>query len=78
MSTRPKYIFCWWCSRQLWGKRTHVTMRSTNIVKISEVIEVIVHRACADDMEREGGWEEFIGTAASQPQSSGPDSLSIR
>jgi hypothetical protein len=56
MSHRPKYQFCWWCSRQLWGKRLHVTMRAAAHAEPTESA-VLVHHACADEMQREGGWE---------------------
>ena len=53
--TRPKYQFCWWCSRQLWSKRVHATMRST--AANANAAPVIVHRECAETMERERDWE---------------------
>ena len=53
-TTRPKYYFCWWCSRQLWGKRSHVSMRSTASPN-ENAPDVLVHRSCADAMEREAG-----------------------
>jgi hypothetical protein len=56
MSDRPRYYFCWWCSSQLWGKRSHVTMRST-VHPGEDASGVIVHHSCAAEMEREGGWE---------------------
>ena len=62
MSKRPKYYFCCWCSRQLWCKRFYVTMRSTASANENGG-EVLVHRACADDMEREGTWELAIEAA---------------
>ncbi len=54
MSTRPRYFFCWWCSRRLRG-RSHVIVRSTASAN-ENMSPVIVHRACADQMQREG-WE---------------------
>lgn len=56
MSGRPKYIFCWWCSRQLRSKQLHTKMRPTAGASESADV-VIVHVTCAKDMEREGGWE---------------------
>nr|HEX4316244.1 hypothetical protein [Kofleriaceae bacterium] len=55
VSGRPKYIFCWWCSKQLWGKRFHWTMRETGANENASA--VLVHRSCGEEMEREGGWE---------------------
>lgn len=58
---RPKYHFCWWCSRQLLGKRRHVTMRA--IGANDNTNDVHVHRSCAETMEREGAWE-FVPKAS--------------
>lgn len=55
-NTRPKYIFCWWCSRQLQGKSIHVNMRSTESAN-ANAAPVSVHIVCAKTMQREGGWE---------------------
>ncbi len=52
MSKRPRYFFCWWCSRKLRG-RSHVTMRSTASAN-ENGSDVSVHRACSWQMEREG------------------------
>lgn len=54
MSERPKYMFCWWCRRQLWGKRIHTAMHATGANENAS--PVFVHRECANDMERDGGW----------------------
>lgn len=62
MSTRPKYYFCWWCSRQLWGKRLHVTMRASAIPD-TNASAVIVHHSCAAEMEADGGWEHVSEAA---------------
>ena len=53
-TTKPRYMFCWWCSRQLWGKRLHATMRPTGANENAP--PVTVHRACGEQMEREGEW----------------------
>ena len=55
-NTRPRYIFCWWCSRQLRCKTMHVNMRST-VSANANAGPVSVHLVCAETMEREGGWE---------------------
>jgi hypothetical protein len=36
---RPRYRFCWWCSRQLWGNVYRMV--------IVDGIDRIVHAACA-------------------------------
>jgi hypothetical protein len=56
MSTTPKprYRFCWWCSRQLRG-RHHLILRATSALANTE--PVIVHHGCADEMLHEGGWD---------------------
>ena len=51
LKTRPRYRFCWWCSRQLRGS-SHRIMRGPG----SET-GVIVHCDCADEMRTEG-WAE--------------------
>lgn len=53
-NARPKYRFCWWCSRQLRG-RSHQTMCAT--AGTSKVAPVIVHFECAEEMGGEGGWQ---------------------
>lgn len=55
MRTKPRYIFCWWCSRQLWGKRSHVRMQRADSRADTSV--AIVHRACSDQMMRDGEWQ---------------------
>ena len=62
MSTRPRYHFYWWCSQQLWGKRAHATIRSTPSAN-DDASVVIAHRACADEMGREGEWELVVDAA---------------
>ncbi len=49
--TRPRYRFCWWCSRQLRGS-SHRIMRGTG-----GEAGVIVHCDCAGEMRAEG-WAE--------------------
>lgn len=53
-TTRPKYYFCWWCSRQLWAKRAHITMRATGVANENNATTVTVHRVCSRVMEGEG------------------------
>jgi hypothetical protein len=48
-STRPKYRFCWSCSRQLYGNRHRLRMVHGNIV--------VLHVECAKEMERAGEGE---------------------
>jgi hypothetical protein len=43
---RPKYNFCWWCSKKLWG-RHHRVVKAPNG-------DVTVHVECAGTMVREG------------------------
>jgi hypothetical protein len=73
LRTRPKYRFCWWCSKQLWGN-SHQVMRSRDSVNgVRE--EVSVHRCCAESMQREGGWEEASAldlNGSNDPLSGGP------
>ena len=57
---RPRYRFCWWCSRQLRG-RMHLNVRSTDMPM--NVAPVIVHIQCAESMRDEGGWEEVVQAA---------------
>jgi hypothetical protein len=54
---RPRYRFCWWCSRQLHGNVFHATMRAVGAAA-DGAQDVFVHRDCAYLMFREGGWEE--------------------
>ncbi len=51
LKTRPRYRFCWWCSRQLRGS-SHRIMRGPG-----GEAGVIVHCDCADEMRAEG-WAE--------------------
>ncbi len=53
-TTKPKYYFCWWCSRQLWAKRLHISMRATEAANENTTITVTVHRECSRAMELEG------------------------
>lgn len=55
---RPRYRFCWWCSRKLQGHH-HRTMRAT--VEAAGGESVIVHVVCSESMIREGGWEDLRG-----------------
>jgi hypothetical protein len=41
----PRYRFCWWCSRQLWGPG--------HVVEFDGLI-VRVHRACLKPMSESG------------------------
>jgi len=54
LKTRPRYRFCWWCSNKLRGNQ-HMIMRATREPD-SGATNVIVHAACAEEMERDGGW----------------------
>jgi hypothetical protein len=42
---RPRYRFCWWCSRQLMSNVHHQ-------VVIVDGLECIVHKSCADEATR--------------------------
>lgn len=53
---KPKYPLCWWCNGQFLAKRAHVCMRPTSIANANEHV-VSVHLMCADNMKKEGGWE---------------------
>lgn len=51
---RLPYRFCWWCSRQLWGK--------SHRARIVDGHDVVVHTACNDLMERQD-----VGEAKESP-----------
>lgn len=58
LKTRPKYRFCWWCSRQLRGS-SHRIMRGPG-----GETGVIVHCDCAHEMRAEGWTENDNATEA--------------
>ncbi|HTR50279.1 MAG TPA: hypothetical protein VMJ10_06195 [Kofleriaceae bacterium] len=51
---KPRYRFCWSCSRQLRG-RHHKILRATTALANPE--PVIVHHECANEMLDDGGWD---------------------
>lgn len=70
LKTRPRYRFCWWCSNKLRGNQ-HMIMRAS-AEAASGAANVIAHAACAEEMEREEGWEVVSDDhIAVMPQSEG-------
>ena len=42
---KPKYRFCWECSRKLWGNR--------HAVRVIDGHERILHKCCAKDLDEQ-------------------------